>query len=114
MGTIQLQLRVGTQDISGNVPCWMAFEQRLGIVVFADTEEAAEKRLGDGLDFLLDTIVGDDAPVGLGRLFTYLDKRNVPYTHPFDMMTLRTGVDALEGLSFYKDTSRVKGDFVHA
>ena len=76
MATLQLQLRVGSRDIG---PHWLAFEQRLGIAVFADSRDAAETRLRSAVDFTLGNI-DDGTSEGRQSLFNYLEKHGVEYS----------------------------------
>lgn len=71
---LNLSLHVGTQDLG---PWWMAFEQRTGIVVFEDSEDAAVERLKKALDLVLDSFGNTEAD--LRALEDYLNRRGVQY-----------------------------------
>ena len=73
---VKLALQVGTHDLG---PHWMAFEPRLGLAVFHDTEEGAAQRLSEAVDFTFDGLTGG-TPEGLAVLQQYLENHGVQYT----------------------------------
>ena len=72
---VKMDLQVGTHDLG---PHWMAFEPRLGLAVFHQTEEGAVQRLSEAVDFTFDSISGGTTE-GQGVLQQYLDNHGVEY-----------------------------------
>ena len=71
---LKLALRVGAEEIG---PHWVAFEKRLGIMVFADSKDDAVARLQVAVDFAMGNIV-DGNEANLCYLESYL---NIPRGH---------------------------------
>ena len=99
-----LALRVGTQDIG---PHWVAFEKRLGIMVFADSKDAAVARLRMAVDFTMDNII-DGEPANLHYLQSYLEKHGVEYVakddRPNDAKYMVEGVNFNDAEYVAKDS----------
>ena len=72
-----INLQVKTQNLGEH---WAASAQRLGVIVFGDTEAAALERMGTAIDFMTANAVGG-TKAGAERFKAYLDARGVPYSY---------------------------------
>ena len=83
---IDLSLKVYTSDIG---PHWMAAELQTGLLVFAESEQAATNRLNETVDFVLDTIHRRE---GRARVFEYLKAHSVTHTRLHNYYVGNNGV----------------------
>ena len=77
VATFEVNLQVKTQDLGDY---WAARAQRLGITVFADTEQAALSRLESAINFLTTNAVAG-SKTGVEQFKEYLNSRGVQYSY---------------------------------
>ena len=75
--TFEVNLQVDTQDLGDY---WAARAQRLGITVFADTEQAALARMDTAIKFLTTNAVAG-SKTGVEQFKEYLNSRGVQYSY---------------------------------
>lgn len=77
VATFEVNLQVKTQDLGDY---WAARAQRLGVTVFADTEQAALVRLESSIKFLTTNAVAG-SKTGVEQFKEYLNSRGVQYSY---------------------------------